>query len=89
MVYKIRKGLISAIEHHQAPCHVINTGNKMLQKLNSIIGTGEEGTVADEFDRQGVKGRPRGISKLVLMVSLLDPSMKSGLGIPPNDKEQI
>jgi hypothetical protein len=89
MVYKIRKGLISAIKHHQAPCHVINTGNKMLQKLNSIVGTGEEGTVADEFDRQGVRGRPKGIPKLLLMASLLDLRMKSGLDIPPNDKEQI
>jgi len=89
MVYKIRKGLISAIGHQQAPNHVINTGTKMLHKLNSIIGTGEEGTVADEFERQGVRGRPKGIPRLVLMASLLDPRMKSGLGIPPNDKEQI
>jgi hypothetical protein len=89
MVYKIRKGLISAIERHQAPHHVITTGNKMLQKLNSIVGTGEEGTVADEFNRQGVRGRPKGIPKLVLMASLLDPRTKSGLGIPPIDKEQI
>ena len=35
MVYKIRKGLISAIECHQAPHHVINTGNKM--KLLNIL----------------------------------------------------
>ena len=89
MVYKIRKGLISAIEHHQAFPQVINTGNKMLQKLNSVLGTGEEGTVADEFDRQGARGRPKGIPKLVLMASLLDPRMKAGLGIPSIDKEQI
>jgi hypothetical protein len=61
----------------------------MLQKLNSIIGTGEEGTVADKFGRQGVRGHPKGIPKLVLMASLLDPRTKSGLGIPPIDKEQI
>jgi hypothetical protein len=58
MVYKIRKGLISAIEHHQAPPQMLNTGNKMLQKLNSVIGTGEEGTVADKFNRQRVRGHP-------------------------------
>jgi hypothetical protein len=68
---------------------MINICNKMLQKLNSIIGSGEEGTVADKFNRQRVRGHPKGIPKLVLIASLLDPRMKSGLRIPPIDKEQI
>jgi hypothetical protein len=45
--------------------------------------------VVDEFNRQGVRGHPKGIPKLVLMASLLDPRTKSGLGIPPIDREQI
>ena len=61
----------------------------MLQKLNDTFGTGEEGTVAEENLTEGAKRRPKGIPILVLMASLLDPRIKGGIGIPPQDKEQI
>lgn len=89
MIYKIRKGLLNAIGNNQASHHVIATGTKMLQKLNEIFGTGEEGTMVEENNRQGDRRRPKGIPTLVLIATLLDPRMKSGLGIPPLDREQI
>jgi hypothetical protein len=45
MVYKIRKGLLNDIGNHQVSHHVIAASTKMLQKLNEIFGTGEEGTM--------------------------------------------
>jgi hypothetical protein len=89
MIYKIRKGLQSAIANDRSSQHVIITGGKMLQKLNDTFGTGEEGTVAEENLTEGAKRRPKGIPILVLMASLLDPRMKGGIGIPSQDKEQI
>jgi hypothetical protein len=40
-VYKIWKGLFSAIISNQASHHEIVIATKMLQKLNDIFGTGE------------------------------------------------
>jgi hypothetical protein len=89
MIYKIRKGLLNAIGNHQASHHVITASTKMLQKLNDIFGTGEEGTMGEGNNRQGDRRRPKGILMLVLVASLLDPRMKSGIGIPSLDREQI
>jgi hypothetical protein len=61
---------------------VIAASTKMLQKLNEIFGTGEEGTMWEENNRQGDRQRPKGILMLVLIASPLDPRMKSGIGIP-------
>ncbi len=87
-IYKIRKGLLNAIGNHQASYHVITASTKMLQKLNDIFGTGEEGTMGEGNNRQGDRRRPKGIPMLVLVASLLDPRMKSGIGILPLDREQ-
>ncbi len=87
MIYKIRKGLQSAITKGRSSQHVIISGGKMLKRLNDIFGSGEEGTVTDEHLTEGPKRRPNGIPILSLMASLLDPRMKGGIGIPPWDKE--
>jgi hypothetical protein len=89
MIYKIRKGLQTAIVNDQSSQHVIITGGKMLHKLNEIFGSGEEGTVAVEHLTEGANRHPKGIPLLALMASLLDPRMKGGIGIPPYDREQI
>ena len=82
IIYKIRKGLTSAINNEHSSEHVISTGRKMLQKFNETFGTGVEGTVAEDHLTEGPKRRPKGIPLLSLMASLLDPRMKGGVGIP-------
>jgi hypothetical protein len=88
-VIAIRKGLLNAIGNHQASHHVIAASTKMLQKLNGIFGTGEEGTRGEENNRLEDSWHPKGIPMLVLIASLLDPRMKSGISIPPLDREHI
>ena len=39
MVYKIQKGLNSAISHPQSSSHVLDTAAQMLNKFNEIFGT--------------------------------------------------
>jgi hypothetical protein len=80
MVYKIRIGLLNAIGNHQASHHMIAASMKMLQKLNEIVGTREEGTMGEENNRQGDRQRPKSIPMLLSIASLLDPRMKSGVG---------
>jgi hypothetical protein len=87
MLYKIRKDLNRAVNNEQSSPHVVEIGRSMLEKFNEIFGTGEEGSVAYNVFDDG--RRPRGIPRLTLMASLLDPRMKAGLGIPPADKDQI
>jgi hypothetical protein len=89
MTYKIRKGLLHDIGNHQASQHVIAVGTKMLHELNEIFGTGEEGAMGEENHRQGDRRRPKGILMMVLIASLLDPRMKSGIGIQPLHRKQI
>jgi hypothetical protein len=61
----------------------------MLEKMNEIFGSGEEGTVAYNVFDEGNRRRPKGIPQLTLMASLLDPRMKAGIGIPPMDKGHL
>jgi hypothetical protein len=89
IIYKIRKGLTSAILNEHSSEHVVSTGRKMLQKFNELFGTGAEGTVAHDHLTEGPKRRPKGIPLLSLMASLLDPRMKGGIGIPELDKYYI
>jgi hypothetical protein len=39
--------------------------------------------------RQGDRWRPKDTPMLVLIASILDPRMKSGIGFSPLDREQI
>jgi hypothetical protein len=89
IIYKIRKGLTSAILNEHSSEHVVSTGRKMLQKFNKMFGTGVEGTVAHDHLIEGPKRRPKGIPLLSLMASLLDPRMKGGIGILELDKYYI
>jgi len=62
---------------------------KMLQKLNDLFGSGEEGTVVEEHLTEEPRHRPKGIPILVLIASLVDPRMKGGMDVPPPGKEQL
>jgi hypothetical protein len=89
MIYKIKKGLLHVIGNLQASQHAISVGTKMLHELNEIFGTGKEGMMGEENPRQRDWQRPKAIPLMVLIASLLDPRMKSGIGIPHLDREQI
>jgi hypothetical protein len=54
MIYKIRKGLQLAITDVESSHHVTVTGQKMLQKMNEFFRSGDEGTVANEYNTEGV-----------------------------------
>lgn len=84
MIYKMRKGLCEAIEAHESE-YVRSISNLMLLTFNKHFGTGIDGTVAQENLIEGARRRPKGISMLALMASLLDPRMKGGVGISPAD----
>lgn len=89
MIYKIRKGLHLAITSEELSHYVVVTGEKMLQKMNQLFGSGGKGTIANDYQKEGARGCPKGIPFLVLMASLLYPRMKGGVSIPNQDKEQI
>jgi hypothetical protein len=89
IIYKIRKGLFHVIGNLQASQHVISVGTKMLHKLNEIFDTGEKGMMGEENPRQGDWRHQKGIPMMVLITFLLDPRMKSGIGIAPLDREKI
>jgi hypothetical protein len=89
MIYKIRKDLRAAVDDELSSAHVVGIGTRMLEKMNEIFGSGEEGTVAYNVFDEGNRRRPKGIPQLTLMASLLDPRMKAGIGIPPMDKGHL
>jgi hypothetical protein len=72
-----------------ASLHVLSIATRLIVKLDEIFGSGSEGTVASDTLPEGPRCRPRGITILVLMASLLDPRMKGGVGIPDIDKEFV
>jgi hypothetical protein len=58
----------------------------MLNAFNKYFGNGASGTVAFENSVEGHHGRPKRVSILALMASFLDPRMKGGAGISPEDQ---
>jgi hypothetical protein len=61
----------------------------MLNAFNKHFGDGAAGTVAFENSIEGQCQRPKGVSMLALMASLLGPCMKGGVGISPEDQDAI
>jgi hypothetical protein len=67
MIYKIRKGLQSAIKKLTASHYVRSIATEMLVVFNTHFGQGEAGTLTTENLQTSNRRRPKGISMLVLM----------------------
>jgi len=89
MIYKMRKGLVEAINSEASSEYVKTISNVMLNAVNKHFGNGAAGTVAFENAIEGERRRPKGVSMLALMASFLDPRMKGGVGFSPADQDAI
>ena len=89
MIYKMRKGLVDAIDSEDSSEYVKTISSNMLDVFNNHFGSGAAGTVAFENAVEGPRRRPKGISTVALMASFLDPRMKGGVGISPADQDAI
>jgi hypothetical protein len=89
MIYKMRKGLVEAFNSDGSSEYVKTISSVMLNAFNKHIGDGAAGPVAFENSIEGQCQQPRGVSMLALMASLLDPCMKGGVGISPEDQDAI
>ncbi len=61
----------------------------MLDAFNKHFGNGAADKVAFENATECGRRRPKGVSMLALMVSLLYPRMKGGVGFSPADQDAI
>jgi hypothetical protein len=57
----------------------------MLHKFEEEFGSGQENTIAVEHLTEGSRWRVKGIPRLALMASLLDPRTKCAVGVPAAD----
>jgi hypothetical protein len=57
----------------------------MMYKFECNWGSGEPGTVATEYMTLGPNQRPKGIPRLSLLASLVDPRLKVAAGIAEAD----
>jgi hypothetical protein len=53
MIWKIRQGLLSAIESQESSQHVVHLARKMNNRFEEQWGCGEAGTVATEHLTEG------------------------------------
>jgi hypothetical protein len=89
MTWKIRRGLLDAMESLQSSEHVRQLAVKMNNKLEEQWGCGEPGTVATEHLGERLRRRPKGIPRLALVALLLDPKFKFGPRFSIEDKNYI
>lgn len=80
ILHKIRVGLNALLERPTS-VQVLSLARKMNLLLEEHWGSGEPGTVAQEHYTVGHRQRPKGIPKLALVASLLDPRFKFGAGL--------
>jgi hypothetical protein len=85
ILQQIRVGL-NAILERPTSAQVYSLARKMNLLLEEHWGGVEPGTVAQEHISVGHMQRPKGIPKLELLASLLDPRFKFGAGLDPRDR---
>jgi len=86
ILYRIRKGLQTAIDDPTSSGNVFASATRMLAEFSTRFGSGEAGTVTGVYLPAGDRNRPRGMHMIQLMSSFLDPRMKAGVGISDEDK---
>jgi hypothetical protein len=89
IVWKIRKGLVAAIISETSSQHVKDLARKMYARFDEQWGSGNPGTLAIEHRTEGPRRRPKGIPKLALVATFLDPRFKFGPGFNDIDKEAV
>jgi hypothetical protein len=89
LIYKMRKGLVDAINSEVSSEYVKTITNVMLNAFNKHFGNGAVGTVAFENAVEGDRRRPKGVPMVALMASFLDPRMKGGVGVSLPDQDAI
>jgi hypothetical protein len=89
IIWKVRKGLVHAIESPHSSSHIVELATLLNNKFSELWGAGNPGTVATEHLTEGPRRRPKGIPKLALIASILDPRFKFGAGLSNEDKDSI
>jgi hypothetical protein len=89
IVWKIRRGLLNAIESQESSHHVVRLARKMNSRFEEHWGCQDPGTVATEHLTEGPRRRSKGIPRLALVASLVDPRFKFGPGFSEFDKSYI
>jgi hypothetical protein len=89
IIWKIKKGLLHAIESPESSEHVKQLALKMNNKFEEQWGCGTPGTVATEHLAEGPRQRPKGVPRLALVASLLDPQFKFGSGFSVQDRDYV
>jgi len=89
IIWKVRSGLAGAMESPQSTAHVRRLATQMNNKFEEFWGAGDPGTVATEHLTYGPRRRPKGIPKLALIATMLDPRFKCGPGFSEQDKTWI
>jgi hypothetical protein len=89
IIWKIRKGLLHTIESPESSEHVTQLAIKMNNKFEEQLWCGTPGTVATEHLAEGPHRRPKGIPRLALVASLLDPWFKFGPGFSVQDRDYV
>jgi hypothetical protein len=85
IMHKIRGGVLRLIDRPSSQ-QVFNLARKMNRLLEERWGCGDPGTIAQEHLTTGPRQRPKGIPKIALLASLLDPRFKFGAGLREEDK---
>ena len=85
IMHKIRGGLLKLIERPSSR-QVFTLAAKLNRLVEEHWGCGEPGTIAQEHITVGPRQRPKGIPKIALLASLLDPRFKFGAGLGDRDK---
>ena len=85
IMHKIRGGVVRLIDRPSSQ-QVFNLARKMNRLLEEHWGCGDPGTIAQEHLTTGPRQRPKGIPKIALLASLLDPRFKFGAGLGEEDK---
>ena len=81
--------MLHAIESPESSEHVKQWAINMNNKFEEQWGCGTPGTVATEHLAEGPSWRPKGIPRLALVASLLDPRFKFGPGFSVQDRDYV
>ncbi len=77
------------MESPQSSLHVAQLARKMNNHFKEQWGCGDPGTVATEYLTEGPCRLPKGIPRLALVSTLLDPRFKFRPGFSEQDKNAI
>ena len=89
IIFGIRKGLSEIASNEDTLESIRSLATKMLADFIKHWGSGDEDIVFAENETTGLYNRLKGLSKLTMMASALDPRTKMLMGIPTEDQEHL